>query len=164
MNDIGEIIKKKRNAMDLSRDKLARKTGITPKSIISVENGSLPSTRTLLKLLDALDLEMKIVDKVRYITRDEVKILVDAIARSVLEGGHKSVCVPINDDIDVFVTFIADIKKHREDGYCDGTGAIIIDDASVKITKVDTLSDIPVKMPCDQTDLGIYVAKKIMEG
>lgn len=164
MNDIGETIKKKRIAMDLSRDKLARKTGITPKSIISVEGGSFPSTRTLLKLLDALDLEMKIVDKVRYITRDEMKILVDAIARSILEGGHRSVCVPINDDIDVFVSFVADIKKHREDGYCDGTGAIIIDDASVKITKVDTLSDTPVKMPCDQTDLGIYVAKKIMEG
>ena len=164
MNDIGEIIKKKRIAMDLSRDKLARKTGLTPKSIISVENGSLPSTRTLLKLLDALDLEMKIVDKVRYITRDEVKILVDAIARSILEGGHRSVCVPINDDIDVFVTFVADITKHREEGFCHGTGALIIDDASVKITKVDTLSDTPVKMPCDQTDLGIYVVKKIMEG
>ena len=164
MNDIGEIIKKKRIAMDLSRDKLARKTGITPKSIISVENGSLPSTRTLLKLLDALDLEMKIVDRVRHITRDEVKILVDALAKSVLEGGHRSVCVPINDDIDVFVTFVADIKKHREDGYCDGTGAIIIAGASVKITKVETLSDTPVKMPCDQTDLGIYVVKKIMEG
>lgn len=164
MNDIGEIIKKKRIAMDLSRDKLARKTGITPKSIISIENGSLPSTRTLLKLLDALDLEMKIVDKIAYITRDEVKILVDAIAQSILEGGHRSVCVPINDDIDVFVSFVADIKKHREDGYCDGTGAIIIDDASVKITKVDVLCDIPVKMPCDKIDLGIYVAKKIMGG
>ena len=113
MNDIGEIIKKKRIAMDLSRDKLARKTGITPKSIISIENGSLPSTRTLLKLLDALDLEMKIVDRVRHITRDEVKTLVDAIAESVLEGSHRSVCVPINDDIDVFVSFVADIKKHR---------------------------------------------------
>lgn len=64
MNDIGETIKKKRNAMGLSRDALARKTGITPKSIISIENGSLPSTRTLLKMLNALDLEMKIEDKV----------------------------------------------------------------------------------------------------
>ena len=55
-------------------------------------------------------------------------------------------------------------SRNIEDGYCDGTGAIIIDDASVKVTKVDTLSDTPVKMPCDQTDLGIYVAKKIMAG
>lgn len=164
MNDIGETIKKKRNAMGLSRDALARKTGITPRSIISIENGSLPSTRTLLKILDALDLEMKIANKIAYITRDEVKILVDEIARSILEGSHRSVCVPINDDIDVFVSFVADIKKHREDDYCNGTGATIIDDASVKITKVDVLCDIPVKMPCDQTDLGIYVAKKIMGG
>ena len=62
MNDIGEIIKKKRNAMGLSRDALARKTGITPKSIIAIEGGSLPSTRTLFKMLDALNLEMKIED------------------------------------------------------------------------------------------------------
>lgn len=60
MNNIGEILKNKRIAMGLSRDKLARKTGITPKSIIAIEGGSLPSTRTLFKMLEALDLEMKI--------------------------------------------------------------------------------------------------------
>lgn len=66
MNNIGEILKNKRIAMGLSRDKLARKTGITPKSIIAIEGGSLPSTRTLFKMLDALALEMKIenVDKI----------------------------------------------------------------------------------------------------
>lgn len=163
MNDIGEIIKKKRIAMDLSRDKLAQKTGLTPKSIISVESGSLPSTRTLLKLLDALYLEMKIVDRVRHVTRDEVKVLVNGIAEGALDG-ERNVCIPINDDIDIFVSFVADIKTHREDDYCNGTGATIIDDASVKITKIDVFSDIPVKMPCDKIDLGIYVAKKIMEG
>lgn len=62
MNNIGETLKNKRIAMGLSRDKLARKTGITPKSIIAIEGGSLPSTRTLFKMLDALDLEMKIED------------------------------------------------------------------------------------------------------
>lgn len=163
MKDIGNVIKKKRLAMSLSRDKLAGKTGITPKSIVSIEGGSLPSTRTLFKILDALDLEMKIVDAVRHITREEIEILVEEIAQSAVEG-HRNVCVAINDDIDIFVAFTADIKKHREDDYCNGTGATIIDDASVSIINIDALSDVPVKMPCDKTDLEIYVAKKIMEG
>lgn len=64
MNNIGEKIKAKRLAIGLSRDALARKTELTPKSIISIENGSLPSTRTLFKLLDALGLEMRIEDKI----------------------------------------------------------------------------------------------------
>lgn len=63
MKDISEAIKNKRLAMGLSRDKLARKTGITPKSIISIEGGSFPSTRTLFTILDALDLDIKIIDK-----------------------------------------------------------------------------------------------------
>lgn len=163
MKDIGNVIKKKRLAMGLSRDKLAGKTGITPKSIVSIEGGSLPSTRTLFKILDALDLEMKIVDAVQHITREEIEVLVEEIAQSAVEG-HRNVCVAINDDIDIFVAFTADIKKHREDDYCNGTGATIIDDASVSITKIDALSEVPVKMPCDKTDLEIYVAKKIMEG
>lgn len=163
MKDIGNVIKKKRLAMGLSRDKLAGKTGITPKSIVSIEGGSLPSTRTLFKILDALDLEMKIVDAVRHITREEIEILVEEIAQSAVEG-HRNVCVAINDDIDISVAFTADIKKHREDDYCNGTGATIIDDASVSIINIDALSDVPVKMPCDKTDLEIYVAKKIMEG
>lgn len=163
MKDIGNVIKKKRLAMGLSRDKLAGKTGITPKSIVSIEGGSLPSTRTLFKILDALDLEMKIVDAVQHITREEIEVLVEEIAQSAVEG-HRNVCVAINDDIDIFVAFTADIKKHREDDYCNGTGATIIDDASVSITKIDALSEVPVKMPCGKTDLGIYVAKKIMEG
>lgn len=163
MKDIGNVIKKKRLAMGLSRDKLAGKTGITPKSIVSIEGGSLPSTRTLFKILDALDLEMKIVDAVQHITREEIEVLVEEIAQSAVEG-HRDVCIAINDDIDMFIAFTADIKKHREDDYCNGTGATIIDDASVSITKIDALSDVPVKMPCDKTDLEIYVAKKIMEG
>jgi transcriptional regulator with XRE-family HTH domain len=163
MKDIGNVIKKKRLAMGLSRDKLAGKTGITPKSIVSIEGGSLPSTRTLFKILDALDLEMKIVDAVRHITHEEIEILVEEIAQSAVEG-HRNVCVAINNDIDIFVAFTADIKKHREDDYCNGTGATIIDDASVSIINIDALSDVPVKMPCDKTDLEIYVAKKIMEG
>lgn len=163
MKDIGNVIKKKRLAMGLSRDKLAGKTGITPKSIVSIEGGSLPSTRTLFKILDALDLEMKIVDAVQHITREEIEVLVEEIAQSAVEG-HRNVCVAINDDIDIFVAFTADIKKHREDDYCNGTGATIIDDASVSITKIDALSEVPVKMSCDKTDLEIYVAKKIMEG
>lgn len=163
MKDIGNVIKKKRLAMGLSRDKLAGKTGITPKSIVSIEGGSLPSTRTLFKILDALDLEMKIVDAVQHITREEIEVLVEEMAQSAVEG-HRNVCIAINDDIDMFVAFTADIKKHCEDDYCNGTGATIIDDASVSITKIDALSDVPVKMPCDKTDLEIYVAKKIMEG
>lgn len=163
MKDIGNVIKKKRLAMGLSRDKLAGKTGITPKSIVSIEGGSLPSTRTLFKILDALDLEMKIVDAFQHITREEIEVLVEEIAQSAVEG-HRNVCVAINDDIDIFVVFTADIKKHREDDYCNGTGATIIDDASVSITKIDALSDVPVKMPCDKTDLEMFVAKKIMEG
>ena len=163
MNDIGEIIKKKRNAMGLSRDALARKTGITPKSIISIENGSLPSTRTLLKMLDALDLEMKIEDKVRYLTTEEMKKIVSTIAESVMEG-ERNICFSIDDDVDIAVSVVADIKLNREDGYNSGTGAIIVEDASVKIKSIEFYSDIPVKTPYDKTDLGLYVTDKILEG
>lgn len=163
MNKIGGIIKKKRLAMGLSRDKLARKTGITPKSIIAIENGSMPSTRTLFKVLDALDLEMRLEDKIRYLTSEEMDAIVDTIAETAMEG-HKNVCFSIDDDIDVRVSFDAEVKLNQEDGYNNGTGAIIVEDASVKIKDMEVLSDIPIKMPYDKTDLGLRVTDRILEG
>ena len=168
MNDIGEIIKKKRNAMDLSRDKLARKTGLTPKSIISVESGSLPSTRTLLKLLDALDLEMKIVDKkeVRTLTDDELELIVDTVVQDIFDGSHRSF-ITNNKDLDVELQYLPHIKRHREDEYDSGTGAWIIDECSVTIISLDAfyadMAEIEVTLP-DKSVLEELIERKIMEG
>lgn len=167
MNDIGEIIKKKRIAMDLSRDKLARKTGITPKSIILIENGSLPSTRTLFKLLDALDLEMKIIDKkeVRTLTDDELECIVDVVVRDILNG-YQSSYINVNADLDIEIKYVAEIKQHREDHYESGTGAWIVEDCVVKITNIDMINiddDIETTPP-DKSYLEGQIEEKIMEG
>lgn len=168
MNDIGEIIKKKRIAMDLSRDKLARKTGITPKSIISVESGSLPSTRTLLKLLDALDLEMKIVDKKerRTLTDDELELIVDAVVQDIFNGKCRSF-ITNDKDLDVELQYIPHIKKHCEDEYDSGTGAWIIDECSVTIISLDAfyadMAEIEIILP-DTSVLEELIERKIMEG
>ena len=167
MNDIGEIIKKKRNAMDLSRDKLARKTGLTPKSIFSVENGSLPSTRTLLKLLDALDLEMKIVDKKekRTLTEDELERIVNIVVGDILNG-YQSSYIDVNADLDIEITYVAEIKQHCEDHYESGTGAWIVEDCVVKITNIDMINiddDIETTPP-DKSSLEGQIEEKIMEG
>lgn len=167
MNDIGEIIKKKRNAMGLSRDKLASKTGITPKSIISVESGSLPSTRTLLKLLDALDLEMKIVDKKekRTLTDDELERIVDVVVRDILNG-YLSSYIDVNADLDIEIKYVAEIKQHREDHYESGTGAWIVEDCVVKITDIDMINidDDVETTPPDKSSLEGQIEEKIMEG
>lgn len=168
MNNIGEIIKKKRVAMDLSRDKLARKTGITPKSIISVENGSLPSTRTLLKLLDALDLEMKIVDKKekRTLTDDELEFITDTVVQDIFDGSHRSF-ITIDKDLDVELQYLPLIKRHYEDEYDSGTGAWIIDECSVTIISLDAfyadVAEIEVTLP-DTAVLAELIEEKIMEG
>lgn len=167
MNDIGEIIKKKRIAMDLSRDKLARKTGVTPKSIISIENGSLPSTRTLLKLLDALDLEMKIVDKkeVRTLTDEELERIVEVVVRDILNG-YQSSYIDVNADLDIEIKYVAEIKQHREDHYESGTGAWIVEDCVVKITDIDMINideDVETTPP-DKSSLEGQIEEKIMEG
>ena len=167
MNDIGEIIKKKRIAMDLSRDKLARKTGITPKSIISIENGSLPSTRTLLKLLNALDLEMKIVDKkeVRMLTDEELERIVDVVVRDILNG-YQSSYIDVNANLDIEIKYVAEIKQHREDHYESGTGAWIVEDCVVKITDIDMINidDDVETTPPDKSSLEGQIEEKIMEG
>jgi transcriptional regulator with XRE-family HTH domain len=167
MNDIGEIIKKKRNAMGLSRDSLARKTGITPKSIISVESGSLPSTRTLLKLLDALDLEMKIVDKkeVRTLTDEELERIVEVVVRDILNG-YQSSYIDVNADLDIEIKYVAEIKQHREDHYESGTGAWLVEDCVVKITDIDMINideDVETTPP-DKSSLEGQIEEKIMEG
>lgn len=167
MNDIGEIIKKKRIAMDLSRDKLSRKTDITPKSIISVESGSLPSTRTLLKLLDALDLEMKIVDKKerRTLTDDELERIVDVVVRDILNG-YQSSYIDVNADLDIEIKYVAKIKQHREDHYESGTGAWIVEDCVVKITDINMINidDDVETTPPDKSSLEGQIEEKIMEG
>lgn len=168
MNDIGEIIKKKRIAMDLSRDKLARKTGITPKSIIAIENGSLPSTRTLFKLLDALDLEMKIVDKKekRTLTDDDLELIVDTVVQDIFDGCRKSF-ITIGKDLDVELQYIPYIKKHCEDEYDSGTGAWIIDECSVTIISLEAfyadMAEIEITLP-NTAILEELIERKIMEG
>lgn len=167
MNDIGEIIKKKRNAIGLSRDKLSGKTGITPKSIISIEGGSLPSTRTLMKLLDALDLEMKIVNKKekRTLTDDELERIVDVVVRDILNG-YQSSYIHVNIDLDIEIKYVAEIKQHLEDHYESGTGAWIVEDCVVKITDIDMINidDDVETTPPDKSLLEGQIEEKIMEG
>jgi transcriptional regulator with XRE-family HTH domain len=167
MKDIGDVIKKKRLAIGLSRDKLAGKTGITPKSIISIEGGSLPSTRTLFKILDALDLEMKIIDKKekRTLTEDELERIVNIVVRDILNG-YQSSYIDVNADLDIEIKYVAEIKQHREDHYESGTGAWIIEDCVVKITNIDMINiddDIETTPP-DKSSLEGQIEEKIMEG
>jgi transcriptional regulator with XRE-family HTH domain len=167
MNNIGEILKNKRIAMGLSRDKLARKTDITPRSIISIENGSLPSTRTLLKILDALDLEMKIEDKkeVRTLTDEELERIADVVVQDILNG-YQSSYIDVNADLDIEIKYVAEIKQHREDHYESGTGAWIVEDCVVKITNIDMINiddDIETTPP-DKSYLEGQIEEKIMEG
>lgn len=63
MDKIAKKIKERRLALGLSRDKLARITEITPKSIIAIEGGKMPSVRTLMAVADALGLELALVEK-----------------------------------------------------------------------------------------------------
>lgn len=168
MKDIGNVIKEKRLAMGLSRDKLAGKTGITPKSIISIEGGSLPSTRTLFKILDALDLEMKIVDKkeIRTLTDDEVELITNTVVQDILDGSHRSF-ITLDFDLDVELQYLPHIKRHREDEYDSGTGAWIIDECSVTIVSLDAfyavMAEIEVNLPDTQV-LEELIERKIMEG
>lgn len=59
--EIGNIIQKRRQALSLKQEDLSEMSGITTKTIYSVENGKgNPSIDTIQKLLEILGLEISV--------------------------------------------------------------------------------------------------------
>lgn len=141
MKSISEIIFERRTALGLSREKLAWQAKVTSKSIMTIENGGLPSMRILTKVCDALDLEVTVVDKhERALNEVEVCIIAEAIAEAAMNGENK-VSVAIDYGIDVDVEISAEVNQHREDGYESGTGAWVTESCSVKVVSMN-ISDL----------------------
>jgi transcriptional regulator with XRE-family HTH domain len=87
MKDFREKIKNKRLLLGLSRDRLAMMSGVTPKTIHTIEEGdTLPSLRILTKICKALDLEITVTDKGegKKFNADEVSIIVEAAISKVM--------------------------------------------------------------------------------
>jgi len=64
LQQIGSVLKKKRQELHISADDLAVIAGISRRTLFYIEEGSAnPSLETLSKVLDALGLEIKIVVK-----------------------------------------------------------------------------------------------------
>lgn len=61
MNDIGQIIKKRRKELKLTQSTLALLSQVGINTIVSIERGSKsPSLETLLKVADVLGLELQL--------------------------------------------------------------------------------------------------------
>lgn len=162
MKEIGNIIRKKRLAMGLSRERLAMDSGVTSRCIKSIEDGSLPSLRILSKLCDVLNLRVSIEDKPRELDNDELESLVSHIAQVALNGNgtHWShfLC---DDGCEVSVKFDADVRCHVEDHYVHGTGAFIVDDCHIDILQINVDG---LVIPPSKDYLKEMVETKIMEG
>lgn len=62
--DIGNIIRENRKEKGWSMEALARKANVSYYTILNIENGKhLPSFGVISEVLNALDLEMKVVKK-----------------------------------------------------------------------------------------------------
>lgn len=88
MKDFREKIKNKRLLMGLSRDRLAMMSGVTPKTIHTIEEGNtLPSLRILTKICKALDLVITVEDKNagKKFSADEVSEIVETAIAKVME-------------------------------------------------------------------------------
>jgi len=58
----GQIVREKRNAIGLKQDELSQRSGVAIKTIHSIELGKgNPAMKTILRLFDALSLELLIV-------------------------------------------------------------------------------------------------------
>jgi transcriptional regulator with XRE-family HTH domain len=58
----GQIVREKRNAIGLKQDELSQRSGVAIKTIHSIELGKgNPAMKTILRLFDALALELLIV-------------------------------------------------------------------------------------------------------
>ena len=87
MKSIAETIKDKRIELGLSREKLAWEAKVTSKSIMSIENGALPSLRILSKVCDALDLEISVTEKnIKRFNDVELCFIIENIAEAALNG------------------------------------------------------------------------------
>lgn len=61
MNDIGQIIKKRRKELKLTQNTLALLSQVGINTIVSIERGSKsPSLETLMKVTDVLGLELQL--------------------------------------------------------------------------------------------------------
>lgn len=163
MDKIAKKIKEKRLALGLSRDKLARITEITPKSIMSIEGGKMPSVRTLMAVVDALDLELSVVEKrkMRVLSDIELASLVERIAIDA-RSGYFETYLTIGDDFDIEVRYDAEVKEHKEND----TGGKVVDECNVCIESLSVdvyVENTDVELP-DADALARMVEKKIMEG
>ena len=163
MDKIAKKIKERRLALGLSRDKLARITEITPKSIIAIEGGKMPSVRTLMAVADALGLELALVEKRkrRILSDIELALLVERIAIDA-RSGYCETFLTISDDVDIEVRYDAEVKEHQEND----TGGRVVDECNVYIESLSVdayVENTDMELP-DADALARMVEKKIMEG
>lgn len=63
MNEIGRVIKAKRNAMGLSLEDVGAKSGLSFKTVLSIEHGKAITMLSLLAICRVLNLEIRLADK-----------------------------------------------------------------------------------------------------
>lgn len=67
MTSYGDAIRKKRMRKNISQVKLAEMVKCSPKTICRIENGGDCTVNALMRLLDALNLDLKVVDNEKSI-------------------------------------------------------------------------------------------------
>lgn len=88
MKDIRRKIKEKRVGLGWSRDKLAALSGVTSKTIHTIEESdALPSTRILMKVCDVLGLSIVVIDSSdeRKFNASEVREIVEAAISKIVD-------------------------------------------------------------------------------
>lgn len=139
--DIGSVIRKKRKDKGLSVDTLSQKAKVSYNSVVNVECGKMVTVTVLTKLCDVLGLELTLTEKnTRKLTISELQSIAESIARDVRDGLDRTFC-QVDDTIDVEVYYDAAVAQHREDDHENGTGAWVVDDCRVSITKFEILTD-----------------------
>lgn len=63
MTNISESILNKRRKMKITKQELKKRSGVSTQMLLNIENGSNCSILTLKKILDVLNLEIKITEK-----------------------------------------------------------------------------------------------------
>lgn len=63
MEKIGNIIREKRRSLGLSMEKVAQRTNMTYKTVLTIEQGKTATMTKLFAILDVLGLEFIIKDK-----------------------------------------------------------------------------------------------------
>lgn len=143
---------------------LARMAGVAYNSVWNVEASNVvPTVSVLSKILDALDLELSVVEKRkrRVLSDIELALLVERIAIDA-RSGYFETFLSIGDDIDIEVRYDAEVKEHKEKD----TGGRVVDECNVYIESLSVdayVENTDMELP-DTDALARMVEKKIMEG